>query len=40
MESMDELVDIMLEVVCSINPTIRINGENLRRILSKAAFRN
>ena len=37
-ERLEEIVEIMLDVICSSNPTIRINGENMPHEIVKSRF--
>ena len=37
-EKVDELVEIMLDVVCSTSSTVRVNGENIPQEIVKSRF--
>lgn len=37
-EKVDELVEIMLDVICSANKTVRVNGENMPQEVVKSRF--
>ncbi len=37
-DRLEEIVEIMLDVICSSNPTIRINGENMPHEIVKSRF--
>ena len=38
MDRINEMVEIMLDVVCSTKPTIRINGEDMPQQVVKSRF--
>ena len=38
MDCVNELIEIMLDVVCSTRPTIRINGEDMPQQVVKSRF--
>ena len=37
-DRLDEIVEIMLDAVCSKNPTVRINGEDMSQQVVKSRF--